>query len=176
MSNQISSISSSSTTSTTSSSSSSSSSSASKLTEETKRKLEALGVDTTNITTETQGQIALLQAQQQQAQQNPEGGNKAEMESIKSQATALAGKLGVSVSSDEKVPDIMSAIGSALNAKVSAAGNDQAKIAEVQELQAEYDSISSSLSNMQTQQAQRAQAISSNLTNLANQNKIYHQV
>lgn len=183
MSTQIGSISSSSSSTT---SSSSSSSTALKLTDDTKKKLEALGVDTTNITSEAQGQIALLQAQQQQALSGQNDGQhssseKVEMEALKSQAITLAGKVGVTVSSDEKISDIIAAIGPAVENKISAAGNDKTKIAEAQELQAEYNSISTSLSSMQAQQAQSsstqgAAAISSSLNNLAAQNKLYHQV
>jgi len=166
--------------------SSSPSSVAPKLTNDTKQKLDALGVDTSSITTEAQGQIALLQAQQQQPQNGQSGGEKhhsgsgkAEMEAMKSQATELAGKVGVTVSSDEKLDDIMAAIGPAISAKVSAAGNDQTKLNEVQELQSEYDTLSSSLTTMQSQHAQSAQgtqAINSSLNNMAVQNKVYHQV
>ena len=184
MSSQIGSISSTSAGSTASSTSSSSSSSAPKLTDETKKQLQDLGVDTTNITTEAQGQIALLQAQQQTqgGEKHHSCGGKAEMESLKAEATSLAGKVGVQVSSNEKLSDIIAAIGPAIDAKVSAAGNDQAKISEAQELQTEYASLSSSLSNMQAQHAQSAQgsqgeqAINSSLNNMATQNKLYHQV
>lgn len=169
--------------------STSSSSSAQPLTEATKQQLQALGVDTSNITSEMQGQIALLQAQQQQQTQQASGSEhhhsgsgKAEMEAMKSQATELAGKLGITVSSNEKLDDIMAAIGPALQSKVSAAGNDQTKLAEVQVLQSEYDSISSSLSSMQAQHTQSAQssqgaqAIGASLSNMASQNKFYHQM
>jgi len=164
-------------------SASSASSSAPKLTDDTKSKLQALGVDTTSITTEAQGQIALLVAQQQQQTQTagkpPTGGGKEQMEAIKAQATSLASKLGVSVSADEKLPEIMAAIAPALTAKSSAAGEDQIKIAEVQELQGEYDSISSTLSNMEAQKSQTAQntqKLDNSLSNMATQNKVYHQV
>jgi len=173
----------------TSSSTSSSSSSAQKLSDETKNKLKALGVDTTSITSEAQGQIALLQAQQQQKAQGGEkskGGDagKAEMESIKTEATSLASKLGITVSKDEKVQDIMAAIGPAVEAKVSAAGTDQNKIAEAQALQTEFSTISSSLSNMEAQHSKSAQAPAANQTsaftadlgNMAAQNQLYHKV
>lgn len=149
-----------------------------KLTAETKSKLEALGVDTTNITTEAQGQIALLQAQQQQqihhGHKAHSGNDKAEMETLKSEATSLAAKVGITVSSDEKVSDIVAAIGPVIEAKVAAAGNDQSKIAEAQELQGEYGLLSASLSNLEAQhsQAQASQAkLSSSMDGLANYNK-----
>lgn len=161
--------------------STSSISSTTPLTAETKAQLQALGVDTTGITTEAQGQTALLQAQLQQAQQGQQGkkahggGNKAEMEALKSQALSLASKLGVSVSSDAKLDDIVSAIGPAIEAKMSAAGNDPAKLAEIQELQSEYNELSSAMSNMQAQHSQQ-QASQSQLTNsmdaLARYNKV----
>lgn len=179
MSSQITSINATSSSSTTTNSSSS----AQKLTNETKQQLEALGVDTTNITTEAQGQIALLQAQQEHTQaahlNGHAGSGKEEIQELKSKATELAAKVGVSVSSDEKLSDIMSAVGPAIDAKVSAAGNDQAKIEEAQELQDEYSALSSSLSNIQAQHAQNTQgqqALSSSLDTLAAQNKLYHQV
>ena len=189
MSTQIGSINAASSTS--SASASAASTTAPKLTDDTKQKLQALGIDTSGITSEAQGQIALLQAQQLQAQKGQHGekshsgGRKAEMDAMKLQATELANKAGVSVSADEKLSDIMAAIEPAISAKVSAAGNDQSKLAEVQELETEYGSISASLSEMQAQHsqgaqsaqgAQGAQSITSSLNNMAAQNKLYHQV
>jgi len=184
MSSQINSISSTSASSSTSSTSSSSS--AQKLTDDTKKKLQDLGVDISGITSEAQGQIALLiaqqQAQQAQSAQGTKphsGSGKAEMDALKSQATTLAGKLGISVSSDEKISDIIAAIGPAIDAKVSAAGNDQIKVEEAQGLQEEFSSLSSSLSNMQAQHAQSAQGaktLDTSLNSMAAQNKLYHQV
>lgn len=189
MTTQVGSVGTTSSTASTASASSTSSSSSQKLTDETKQKLQALGVDTTSITTEMQGQIALLQAQQQQQIlqahcEGKSGNGKAEMDSIKSQAVSLAEKLGINVLKDEKLSDIMAVIGPALDAKVLQAGNDKTKLAEVQALQSEYNSLSSSLSKMEAQRSQQAQSsssqssasLSSNLSNIAAQNKLYHQV
>lgn len=155
----------------------SSSSAAQKLTDETKNKLQALGVDTTNITTETQGQIALLQAQQAKGEKSGHGGaGKEEMQSLKAEATSLAEKLGVSVTSDEKLSEIMDAIGPALDAKISAAGNDEAKIAETQSLQDEFAAISSTLSDMQAQKQAAHAQITGSLAGMAQDNKIYHKI
>ena len=164
-------------------------SSAQKLTDATKKQLESLGIDTTKITTETQGQTALQQSQQtQQSQssqqtqnggQNHTGGN-AEIQALKSQASALAAQLGITVASNEKLSDIVAAIQPALDAKLSAAGNDQSKLAEVQQLESEFNSISSSLSDMQAQRSQQAQgsqgsqAISTSLSSMAVMNMVYH--
>ena len=166
-------------------------SSAQKLTDATKKQLESLGIDATKITTETQGQTAIQQAQSSQTsqaaqtQQSQNGapkhtGGNAEIEALKTQAIALASQLGITVQSNEKLSEIMAAIQPALDAKLSAAGNDPSKRAEVQALQSEFTSISSSLSNIQAQQSQQAQgsqgsqAISTSLSSMAVMNMVYH--
>lgn len=167
-------------------------SSAQKLTDATKKQLESLGIDTTKIKTEAQGQTALQQAQSTQSSQSSSqtqhaqngthqhtGGN-AEIQALKTQATELAAKLGVTVQPDEKLSEILAAIQPALDAKLSASGNDQSKLAEVQSLQAEFNTISSSLSSIQAQQPQKSegsqgsQAISNSLSSMAVMNMVYH--
>jgi len=167
-------------------------SSTQKLTDATKKQLESLGIDTTKITTETQGQTALQQSQStqssqssQQTQQAQNGGQQhtggnAEIQALKLQATELAAQLGITVQPDEKLSEILAAVQPALDAKLSAAGNDQSKMAEVQSLQAEFNSISSSLSNMkaqnsqQTQGSQGTQTLNTSLNNMAVMNMVYH--
>jgi len=166
-----------------------STSSAQKLTDATKKQLESLGIDITKIKTEVQGQTALQQTQQpqptQQSQQAQNGGQQhtggnAEIQALKLQATELAAQLGITVASDEKLSDILAAIQPALDAKLSAAGNDQSKLAEVKGLEAEFNSISSSLSNIQVQHSQQtqgsqgSQAISTSLNSMAVMNMVYH--
>ena len=178
MSDSISSIGSSKSTS--AASSTSSSTAAQKLTDETKKKLQDLGVDTTSITTEAQGQIALLQAlqQAQTAEKHPpEGiGGNGEMESIKAQASALAAQVGATVSSNDKLPDIMDKISTAINSLQSQAGTDEAKLSQVQSYQSQYDAISGTLSQMQAQHAQKEAQMSGSMEGLASQNKLYHKI
>ncbi len=65
------------------------------LTAQTKIQLQSLGIDTTNITTETQGQAALKSSQNSQQPQHSGGSNSA-MESLKEAAVSLAQKVGAS--------------------------------------------------------------------------------
>lgn len=174
MTGQISSISSSSATSSTSTSSS-----AKKLTEETKKKLQDLGVDTTSITTEAQGQIALLQALQQaqnREQAHHSGEKNEEMQSLKSAAISLASQVGVSVSSTDKLPDILSNIANAINNIQSQAGTDQTKLEQAQGYQNQLDAINASLANMQAQKQAAQAKISGSMEGLASQNKLYHKI
>jgi len=126
------------------------------LTVQTKFQLQSLGIDTSNITTESQGQIT-LQAMQGgfssqgveqtgQAQGSAASGGSSELDSLKDDAIALAEKVGVSVSSDDDINDILDAISDAITQLQTEAANDPQKIAEVQEYQAEYDTLCESIS------------------------------
>ena len=73
-----------------------------KLSEETKRKLQALGIDVTNVTSEAQAQMLITAAQSRQQVQKTDNSNKdttcsSELELI-TKAKTLANKMGVSVS------------------------------------------------------------------------------
>lgn len=139
------------------------------LSAQTRMKLESLGIDTSNIRTEAQGQAALQSSQSSQSTQQGQGAQKVQIpvqgganqsaiESIKAEAMALASKVGASVSSEAKLGDIMAAIAQALsNLQVQAANNPK-KMAEVGKYQSEYASLNQSVSNLQsTMQPQHAQ-------------------
>lgn len=150
-----------------------------KLTEETKAKLQALGIDTSSIKTETQGLMALAAAKKAKAAAKakgahgvkPAGGN-AQEESLKTQAKELAAKLNVSVSSDDDTTDILTKIASVLaNMRVQAASDPQ-KLQEVEKYQAEYDALSSSVANLQKQKQQKQAQLTGSLDAMAMYNKI----
>lgn len=146
----------------------SSSSSSQKLTEATKKKLEYLGIDTANIKTESQGQVELkvaIQKEMQKAQATNHGGSEA---MIKAQAKDLAYQVGASVSSSQKVGDILTKVSSKITELKQAAGTDETKLSKVYQYQSEYDSIVSSFNNMQTAKNQ----IATGMDGLANYNKI----
>lgn len=162
-----------------------------KLTDETKMQLQYLGIDTKNITTEAQGQAILaqamqaqqaLQAQVQKSYGNGKAGSKggnSEIKTLKEQASELAEKVGITVSSSEKLSDIMSALAPVISAKVSAAGNDKTKIAQAKELESEYNSISASLANIKAQHEQSkqsSQTLNTSLNNMAVLNMIFHKI
>lgn len=147
---------------------SSASSTSNKLTAATKAQLEALGVDTTYIKTESDGQIALKQAQASQTQKaQANGGSSASKESIKAQIQSLASQVGVSVSQTDKPEDILTKISEKISSLRAEAGNDQSKLAQIEQYQQQYESLSGQMLSMQTSQAQLAASMSG----LANYNK-----
>lgn len=149
------------------SNSSSSNANSTKLTSATKSKLEALGVDTTNITTEAEGQIALKSAQaKQKAAQHSQASNSSE-DSIKSEAKSLASSIGVSVADNDSTDTILSNIASKLTEMKADAGEDETKLAEVQQYEQQYEAISGNYTAMQASQAQLA----ASMNGLATYNK-----
>lgn len=143
-------------------------SSSQKLTDVTKKKLEYLGVDTTNIKTEAQGQTELtiaIQKEMQKAQAANHGGSEA---MIKAQAKDLASQVNASISSNEKVGAILTKVASKISELKQAAGTDEMKLANVQQYQSQYDAIASSFSNMQSARNQ----LSTGMDGLASYNKV----
>lgn len=139
-----------------------------KLTDATKKKLEYLGVDAGSIKTEAQGQTELkiaIQKEMQKAQAANHGGSEA---MIKAQAKDLAYQVGASVSSNQKVGDILTKVSSKITELKQAAGTDETKLSKVYQYQSEYDAIASSYSNMKTARNQ----IATGMDGLANYNKI----
>ena len=117
------------------------------LTAATKAKLQALGVDTKYIRTETEGQSKLRLAQ---AERFTKGGNngvqraeqKDEDENLKL-ARELADKLNVSYNSDENVTEICSRIQSKLDEMRTEADGDFDKNSNVDYYQTRLDEIES---------------------------------
>lgn len=143
-------------------------SSSQKLTDVTKKKLEYLGIDTVNIKTEAQGQAELkiaVQKELQSAQAANNGGSEA---MLKAQAKDLAYQVGASVSSSQKVGDILTKVSSKITELKQAAGRDETKLSKVYQYQSQYDAIVSSFNNMQTAKNQ----IATGMDGLANYNKI----
>ena len=146
-----------------------SSSSSGALSEDTKKKLEALGIDTSNITKETQGKSKLKEAQAaahaQGHGQKPQSASS--MQAIKTEVDALAAKMGVSVGTNDKIDDIFRNISAKISSLQSAAGTDKTKSAEVESYQAEYASISSEYTQMQASQSMLGKSLNA----LASYNK-----
>lgn len=123
----------------------------SKISDSTKRKLQALGIDPTTVTSEAQAQtlINAAQARQQIQKTSNESNSKntcsSESELI-SKAKSLASQMGVSVSSTESLSDILSK----LTARISSmSGEKNANVKELQKFQAEISSIQSEYSTVQ---------------------------
>lgn len=158
-----------------------------KLTEATKQKLEALGIDTSSIKTEAQGQALLVAAQnaqkaknEQRAQQvqpagqTEQGGSSsisAQEETIKAQAKELAKKLGLTVSSDDDISEILGKIATALaNIRIQAINSPQMS-KQLDELQSQYESLVCSVASLEKQKSSQGQ-LTGSLDAMALYNKI----
>lgn len=141
-----------------------------KLTAATKAALEALGVDTTSILTEAQGQTALKSAKAQaEAPQQAQAPHKnSSMAEIKDEAKQLAAKVGVSVSDNDKIDEILTKISAKIESLKSAAGGDKTKTSEIDGYQAQLESITNSLNSTKSAQSQ----LSASMNNMAMMNKI----
>ena len=124
----------------------------------TKLKLEALGIDPSTVTTEAQAQTLIAQAeaakQQNNAGQQQQGGNSSEQELL-SEAKNLATEVGVTVSSNDSLDDIVDNISKEIQVMLNS--GDQSKISSAQRYQAQLASISG-----------RAEAIQSTQQNIFN--------
>lgn len=124
----------------------------------TKLKLEALGIDPSTVTTEAQAQTLIAQAeaakQQNNAGQQQQGGNSSEQELL-SEAKNLATEVGVTVSSNDSLDDIIDNISKEIQVMLNS--GDQSKVSSAQGYQAQLASISG-----------RAEAIQSTQQNIFN--------
>lgn len=128
-------------------SSSSNSSSAAKISDETKKKLEALGLDPSKYTSEAAAQAAITEAQQkaqqaQQAQAKPQS-NGTSMETIEDSVKNLASKMGVPVGNNDKVDDILGNLSDKISELKTSAGTDETKKAEATAYDNEYFTLNS---------------------------------
>jgi hypothetical protein len=142
-------------------------SSTSAIKDDTKKKLAALGIDSSNIKTEAEAQQQIKQVQQEKAQHaqaaqaNKGGSSQAE---IKSEATSLAEQMGITVGNEDQVSTIMDNLATKLTELKAAAGTDETKISEYQNYQTQYDTLN--------QEYQQSQMISASMDGMANYNKV----
>ena len=142
------------------------------LSESTKRKLQALGIDPSSVTSEAQAQslINAAQTRQQVQKANNESNSKntcsSEAELI-SRAKSLASKLGVSVSNNSPLTEILGSISSKINSLSNQSSTEGYNIQKLQQFQAELYSIQNEYSTVK--QSQNSMYTAMNLT--ANMNK-----
>ncbi len=142
------------------------------LSESTKQKLQALGIDPSSVTSEAQAQslINAAQTRQQVQKANNESNSKntcsSEAELI-SRAKSLASKLGVSVSNNSPLTEILSSISSKINSLSNQSSTEGYNIQKLQQFQAELYSIQNEYSTVK--QSQNSMYTAMNLT--ANMNK-----
>ncbi len=123
------------------------------LSSSTKMKLESLGIDPTTVTSEAQAQALIAQAEatknQQNAGQQQGGGNSSEQELL-SEAKSLASTVGVTVSSNDTLDDIIDNISAQLQVMMNS--GDKSKISQAQSLQTQLASISDRADSIQSTQ------------------------
>ncbi len=127
----------------------------SSISNETKAKLEALGIPVTDGMTESEAQSKISQAEAQKQSQN--GGqqqNSSESE-ILSRAKTLASQVGVTVSSDADISEILDDIGAELETLLEEAEGNPTRLStlssylnELMTLDEQYSSIQSSQQGM----------------------------
>ena len=111
------------------------------LSDATKKKLEALGIDPSSVTSESEAQQKIKEAQAAQAAQNAQPAADTSMKTVEDNAKSLASKLDISLEQDAKIDDIMDAISAKITEKKEEAGNDPVKKLVADNYQAEYDSL-----------------------------------
>jgi len=156
--------------------SSGSSGSSSPLSDITKKKLESLGIDTSKIKTETQGQQKLKEAQASQASQATQGqqNGAGQAQAIKDQASNLASQMGISVSKNDKVSDILDHISTKLTGLSAQSGQDPQKVQELKQYKSEYTVIASEYASLQAQQQSSQKQLTGSMDSMAAYNKIFH--
>lgn len=141
------------------------SASSSVLSDDTKKKLQALGLDPSKYTSEAQAQQAIQDAQTKQ-ESTRQSGNKGSFETIKTEVQELAGSMGISAGSNDKISDIMSSISDKISELQSSAGSDQTKLSQVNSYNSQYTSITNEIAQMEAAKSMTG------ATALANYNKI----
>jgi len=145
----------------------------SRLTDATKKQLEALGVDTSSIKTESQGQVVLKAAKNTQATQGAKEAHKGNspQDAIKEQAKSLASKLNITVSSKDDTNAILNKISSAISVLKTEAVGDVQKTQKLAQFQSEYNAIAGAVAGMAAQKQAGHDQINNSLNGMANYNK-----
>lgn len=159
------------------------SSNSNQISEETRKKLEALGIDTSNIKTEAEAKAkieeAQMMAQASQLQPQIQGNNKSEqystqqkdnnsLESIKEDAKALAAQMGISLSQNGSIADYLNKILHKINESNSISGIEKNNNNYTKDYLNQYNNIYKKYQEIQSAQSM----ITGSLDQLAMYNKI----
>lgn len=139
----------------------------SSLSNDTKAKLEALGISATEGMTETEARAKIAAAQEEQNPQNQgeqQQGNSSETE-ILADAKTLAAKVGVSVSSDADVSEILDDIGAELEVMLEEAETNPAILSQLSDYLSELTSLDDQYESIQNSQASLFSAMNMVSTN-----------
>lgn len=131
------------------------------ISEETKKKLEALGLDPSSVTSEAEAQALITAAQEAQSQNNTgsqdKGGGKSSANDILTDTKQLAKEVGVSVADNDKIDDILDNISIKVSKMIAEAQCDPAKMKPAEDFQSrlsvlidENESLKTSMQSMFT--------------------------
>lgn len=138
----------------------------SKLSNSTKSKLAELGIQETDGMTESEAQAKIAQAQQQQIAQNQsENEDNSSEEEIRSEAKSLASAVGISVSSDDDVSEILNKIGNELEEMLENAEGNPSVLSQLSSYLSQLTSLDSQYDNIQTSQNNMYKAMNMVSTN-----------
>lgn len=124
------------------------------LSEETKSKLLALGIDPSTVSSETEAQSIIAQAEaseQMNEQSNEQAASSSEQDLI-SKAQELADKVGVSVSQTDSLDDMCNKISTKIESLTEQCGTDAAKLSTLQGYSQELAAINSQYVQIQANQ------------------------
>lgn len=127
----------------------------SSLSNDTKARLEALGITATEGMTESEAQAKIAAAEQRDNAQNEgreQQGNSSEAE-IMADVKSLAAKVGVSVASDEDVVDILDDIAAELEVMLEEAETNPAILSQLSTYLSELTSLDDQYQSIQNSQA-----------------------
>lgn len=127
------------------------------LSEETKRKLKALGIDPSTVTSESQAKILIANAEQKQKSvnntQKTDSKTICSSESeILSKAKQLAQKLGVNISSEKSVDEILAGLYEKVSTMISSEEPQSQDPKDLQNIQAEIDALRNEYSSVKQSQ------------------------
>mgnify|MGYP001805805869 CR=1 FL=1 len=146
-------------------------SSAISLSSATKAKLEALGIDTSKIKTEAQGQAILKAIEKRKKELHGILGPQEQppKDNVKAEAKNLASAVGISASDDDTTNEILNKISAKLKQLRQSAGDDKEKLAQVKQFEGKYQEISGQVSDTPEAKAK----LSASMDALANMNKFF---
>lgn len=139
----------------------------SSLSNDTKAKLESLGITATEGMTESDAQAKIAAAEEQENSQNGEGqqqGNSSEAE-IMADVKSLASKVGVSVASDADVSEILDDISSELEVMLEEAETNPAILSQLSAYLSELTGLDDQYQSIQNSQASMYSAMNMISTN-----------
>lgn len=123
-----------------------------KLSDETKRKLQALGIDYTNVASEAQAQLLIQSAQSRQQIQKTDNNNQqttcsSELELI-SRAKTLASKVGISISQNASMSDILTSLSNKITNLTTKSSETINKNNEIEQYRTELTTLENEYSNL----------------------------